>query len=107
MSPLYRLARYRSVIYGRNNCEGVCLIVSMPRSLRSQQWFSGKEYYNFARRAWLRSEGFTADVFENRPVIGICNSWSELNNCNAHLRGVAEAVKRGVWRAGGFPLEFP
>ena len=45
--------------------------------------------------------------FENRPVIGICNSWSELNNCNAHLRIVAEAVKRGVWRAGGFPLEFP
>ena len=79
----------------------------MARSLRSQQWWSGKEYYNFSRRAWLRSEGFTADVFQNRPVIGICNSWSELNNCNAHLRSVAEAVKRGVWRAGGFPLEFP
>src|ERR1700754_4197601 len=79
----------------------------MRRDLRSQQWWSGKEYYNFSRRAWLRSEGFTADVFQNRPVIGICNSWSELNNCNAHLRTVAEAVKRGVWRAGGFPLEFP
>src|SRR6202043_3291603 len=79
----------------------------MPRNLRSQQWWSGKEYYNFSRRAWLRSEGYTADVFQNRPVIGICNSWSELNNCNAHLRTVAEAVKRGVWRAGGFPLEFP
>jgi L-arabonate dehydrase len=77
------------------------------RELRSQSWWNGKEYYNFSRRAWLRSEGFTADVFENRPVIGICNSWSELNNCNAHLRTVAEAVKRGVWRAGGFPLEFP
>jgi L-arabonate dehydrase len=79
----------------------------MKRSLRSQEWWSGKEYYNFSRRAWLRSEGFTADVFQNKPVIGICNSWSELNNCNAHLRGLAEAVKRGVWRAGGFPLEFP
>jgi dihydroxy-acid dehydratase len=79
----------------------------MPRNLRSKEWWSGKEYYNFSRRAWLRSEGFTADVFQNRPVIGICNSWSELNNCNAHLRTVAEAVKRGVWRAGGFPLEFP
>ena len=79
----------------------------MPHKLRSQEWWSGKEYYNFSRRAWLRSEGYTADVFENRPVIGICNSWSELNNCNAHLRNVAEAVKRGVWRAGGFPLEFP
>ncbi len=79
----------------------------IKRELRSKQWWSGKEYYNFSRRAWLRSEGFTADVFQNRPVIGICNSWSELNNCNAHLKTVAEAVKRGVWRAGGFPLEFP
>jgi len=80
---------------------------NMARNLRSQTWWTGKEYYNFSRRAWLRSEGFTADVFQNRPVIGICNSWSELNNCNAHLKTVAEAVKRGVWRAGGFPLEFP
>jgi dihydroxy-acid dehydratase len=79
----------------------------MARELRSQQWWFGKDYYNFTRRAWMRAEGFTADVFENRPVIGICNSWSELNNCNLHLKGVAEAVKRGVWRAGGFPLEFP
>jgi len=79
----------------------------VKKALRSQDWWTGKEYYNFARRAWMRSEGFTPDVFENRPVIGICNSWSELNNCNAHLRTVAEAVKRGVWRAGGFPLEFP
>ena len=75
--------------------------------LRSQDWFQGNEYYNFARRAWLRSEGFNHDVFDGKPVIGICNSWSELNNCNAHLRQVAEAVKRGVWAAGGFPLEFP
>lgn len=78
------------------------------RKLRSQEWWSGnKEYYNFSRRAWLRSEGFNHDVFDGRPVIGICNSWSELNNCNVHLRAVAEAVKRGVWQAGGFPLEFP
>ena len=76
------------------------------RRLRSEEWFQGDEYYNFARRAWLRSEGFNKDVFEGKPVIGICNSWSELNNCNAHLRTVAEAVKRGVWEAGGFPLEF-
>ncbi len=76
--------------------------------LRSQQWWGdSSEYYNFARRAWLRSEGFTRDVFDGRPVIGICNSWSELNNCNLHLRTVAEAVKRGVWAAGGLPLEFP
>src|SRR6188474_2243634 len=77
------------------------------KKLRSQEWWSGQAYENYARRAWLRAEGFPADVFQNKPVIGICNSWSELNNCNAHLRTVAEAVKRGVWAAGGFPLEFP
>src|SRR5262252_8305537 len=76
-------------------------------TLRSQEWFKEPNYESFVRRAWLRAEGFTSDVFQNKPVIGICNSWSELNNCNAHLRTVAEAVKRGVWAAGGFPLEFP
>jgi L-arabonate dehydrase len=75
--------------------------------LRSQEWFTRPDYYGMARRAWLRSEGLNRDVFDGRPVIGICNSWSELNNCNAHLRTVAEAVKRGVWAAGGLPLEFP
>ncbi len=64
-------------------------------------------YYGFSRRAWLRSEGFPADVFDGKPVVGICNSWSELNNCNIHLRDVATAVKRGVIAAGGVPLEFP
>src|SRR5713226_7077521 len=81
--------------------------MNTKRCLRSQEWFHGSEYYNFARRAYLRSEGFDRDVFDGKPVIGICNSWSELNNCNVHLRQVAEAVKRGVWAAGGFPLEFP
>jgi dihydroxy-acid dehydratase len=74
---------------------------------RSQEWFEEPGYYGFSRRAWLRSEGFGGDVFEGKPVIGICNSFSELNNCNVHLRQVAEAVKRGVWAAGGLPLEFP
>jgi len=78
-----------------------------PKSLRSHSWFHGKEYYNFGRRAWLRSEGFGHNIFEDKPIIGICNSWSELNNCNVHLRQLAEAVKRGVWAAGGVPLEFP
>src|SRR5260221_11667906 len=78
------------------------------KKLRSQEWWgSNDDYYSFARRAWMRSEGFAPDAFRGKPVIGICNSWSELNNCNAHLRQVAEAVKRGVWSAGGFPLEFP
>jgi len=81
--------------------------INTDRKLRSQEWYSGQAYENYARRAWLRAEGFPGDVFHNKPVIGICNSWSELNNCNAHLRTVAEAVKRGVWAAGGVPLEFP
>jgi len=78
-----------------------------PKTLRSYQWFAGEEYENFARRAALRSEGLTPEIFSGKPVIGICNSWSELTNCNAHLRQVAESVKRGVWSAGGVPLEFP
>ena len=75
--------------------------------LRSQEWFGRKDKLGFLHRSWLRSEGFPGSVFSGKPVIGICNSWSELTNCNAHLRQVAEAVKRGVWSAGGFPLEFP
>jgi dihydroxy-acid dehydratase len=74
--------------------------------LRSRDWFGKDDRWGMAHRAWLRAEGFSERVFEGKPVIGICNSWSELNNCNAHLRQVAEAVKRGVWEAGGFPLEF-
>jgi len=74
--------------------------------LRSRDWFGKRDRWGVGHRAWLRSEGFTERVFEGKPVIGICNSWSELNNCNAHLRTLAEAVKRGVWEAGGFPLEF-
>ena len=58
-------------------------------------------------RSWMRAQGFAPQVFDGRPVIGIANSWSELTPCNAHLRQVAEAVKRGVWQAGGLPLEFP
>jgi len=75
--------------------------------LRSRNWFEGVSLYSFVHRSWLKAEGFPKSVFEGKPVIGICNSWSETANCNAHLRQVAEAVKRGVWEAGGFPLEFP
>lgn len=75
--------------------------------LRSTAWFAAEGRPGMIYRSWLRAEGFTPEVFDGRPVIGIANSWSELTPCNAHLRGVAEAVKRGVWQAGGFPLEFP
>ena len=75
--------------------------------LRSRDWFGRDDLWGLSHRAYLRAEGFTPQVFDGKPVVGICNSWSELTTCNAHLRQVAEAVKRGVWEAGGFPLEFP
>jgi dihydroxy-acid dehydratase len=78
-----------------------------PQPLRSRNWFGRRDLDGFVHRAWLKAEGFSDAVFDGRPVIGIANSWSELTNCNAHLRQVADAVKRGVWSAGGFPLEFP
>jgi dihydroxy-acid dehydratase len=75
--------------------------------LRSQDWFGRKDKLGTVYRNPMRVEGFSPKVFNNKPVIGICNSWSELTSCNAHLRQVADTVKRGVWAAGGFPLEFP
>lgn len=77
------------------------------KNKRSNEWFQSPGYHGMARRAWLRSEGLPADVFDGKPIVGICNSWSELTNCNAHLRDVAVAVKRGVIAAGGVALEFP
>ena len=76
-------------------------------SRRSQEWFGGTGRNGFIHRSWMRNQGFAPDVFDGRPVIGIATTWSELTPCNAHLRGVADAVKRGVWESGGFPLEFP
>ncbi len=75
--------------------------------LRSAEWWGKQDRDGFIHRSWMRAEGFAPDVFDGRPVIGICNSWSELTSCNVHLRRVAESVKRGVWEAGGWPLEFP
>jgi dihydroxy-acid dehydratase len=75
--------------------------------LRSSEWFERSDLDGFLHRSWLKATGVTNEAFRGRPVIGICNSWSELVNCNVHLRGLAAAVKRGVLQAGGFPLEFP
>jgi dihydroxy-acid dehydratase len=77
------------------------------RVLRSQAWFGGKDKDGFIHRSWMRNQGFPGDVFDGRPVIGICNTWSELTPCNAHFRELAQKVKNGVWEAGGLPLEFP
>ena len=75
--------------------------------LRSQQWFGKKGKDGFIYRAWMKNQGIPSYEFEGKPVIGICNTWSELTPCNAHFKELAESVKRGIWEAGGFPLEFP
>lgn len=77
------------------------------KELRSRGWFGKEGKDGFIYRAWMKNQGFPADEFEGRPVIGICNTFSELTPCNGHFRELAESVKRGVWEAGGFPLEFP
>ena len=75
--------------------------------LRSTRWFGLQDKDGFIHRSWMKNQGFPADLFDGRPVIGICNTWSELVPCNAHFRIIADRVKRGVYEAGGFPLEFP
>ncbi len=79
----------------------------MTKKLRSQEWFGGKDKMGFVHRSWLRNQGYPDDYFRGKPVIGICNTWSELTPCNGHLREIAEVVKRGVLEAGGVPFEFP
>ena len=79
----------------------------MKRRLRSQDWFGKQDKDGFIHRSWLKNQGYPDDMFDGRPVIGICNTWSELTPCNGHFRELAEFVKRGVLEAGGFPLEFP
>ena len=78
------------------------------KKLRSQEWYGRTGKDGFIYRSWMKNQGLPHHLFEGeKPVIGICNTWSELTPCNAHFRDLAEAVKRGVWEAGGFPLEFP
>jgi dihydroxy-acid dehydratase len=76
-------------------------------NLRSQQWFGKTGKDGFIYRAWMKNQGIPDDYFQGKPVIGICNTWSELTPCNAHFRELAEFVKKGVIEAGGFPVEFP
>jgi L-arabonate dehydrase len=77
------------------------------KKLRSADWFGKNGKMGFVHRSWLRNQGYPDDYFRGRPVIGICNTWSELTPCNGHLRDFADVVKRGVLDAGGFPMEFP
>lgn len=77
------------------------------KELRSRDWFGRTGKDGFIYRAWMKNQGFPDDEFEGKPVIGICNTWSELTPCNAHFRELAQSVKQGIWEAGGFPVEFP
>ena len=77
------------------------------KKLRSQGWFGNTGMHGFIYRAWMKNQGIPDDEFQGKPVIGICNTWSELTPCNAHFRELAESVKKGVLQAGGFPVEFP
>ena len=78
-----------------------------PPKRRSHAWFGKQDRDGFVHRSWLKNQGYPHDLLDGRPIIGICNTWSELTPCNGHFRELAEFVKRGVYEAGGFPLEFP
>ena len=77
------------------------------KTRRSQAWYGKLDKDGFIHRSWMKNQGFPDHVFDGRPIIGICNTWSELSPCNSGLRDLAEGVKRGIWEAGGFPVEFP
>ncbi len=79
----------------------------MTKERRSRGWYGKLDKDGFIHRSWMKNQGFPDHAFDGRPVIGICNTWSELTPCNSGLRDLAEGVKRGVWEAGGFPVEFP
>lgn len=79
----------------------------MEKKLRSQQWFGKKGKDGFIYRAWMKNQGIPDYELQGKPVIGICNTWSELTPCNGHFRELAESVKKGIIEAGGFPVEFP
>ena len=81
--------------------------MSKTNNRRSSNWYGKMDKDGFIHRSWMKSQGLPDHVFDGRPIIGICNTWSELTPCNAGLRKLAEGVKRGVWEAGGVPLEFP
>ena len=80
---------------------------NMTKNRRNRAWYGKLDKDGFIHRSWMKNQGFPDHVFDGRPVIGICNTWSELTPCNSGLRDLAEGVKRGVWEAGGFPVEFP
>ena len=81
--------------------------MSEKKPLRSTAWFGTTDKNGFMYRSWMKNQGIPDHAFDGRPIIGICNTWSELTPCNAHFRKIAEHVKKGILEAGGYPVEFP
>src|SRR5690606_22604570 len=115
-SPPFAQHMLRGTFVKRHQGDGhypkVVMNDKKKRVLRSHAWFGNPDSIDSMRgswmhRSWMKNQGYPDDLFDGRPVIGICNTWSELTPCNAHFRELAEFVKRGVYEAGGFPLEFP
>src|SRR6267142_1519923 len=104
-----RTVRFRRARYSISRAAGRPTDMAKKKAtkLRSQSWFGRQDIYGFIYRGWVKNRGVPQDQFDGRPVIGICNTWSELTPCNSHFRALAEHVRAGVLEAGGFPLEFP
>lgn len=81
--------------------------MTTPKKLRSSAWFGTNDKNGFMYRSWMKNQGIPDHEFQGKPIIGICNTWSELTPCNAHFRKIAEHVKKGILEAGGYPVEFP
>src|SRR5574343_1848053 len=92
----------------QKHTEEICMSENDKKvKLRSAEWFGTQDKNGFMYRSWMKNQGIPDHEFQGKPVIGICNTWSELTPCNAHFRKLAEPVKRGIREAGGFPVEFP
>src|SRR5690606_40241861 len=94
----------RTFNYCKKNKIFLAITISIMAKYRSQNWFGKQGKDGFIYRAWMKNQGIPSHEFDGRPIIGICNTWSELTPCNAHFRELAESVKRGVSEAGGFPV---
>src|SRR5258706_1492229 len=104
-----RIVRFRPARYSISRVAGRPTDMAKKKTpaLRSQSWFGRQDIYGFIYRGWVKNRGVPQDQFDGRPVIGICNTWSELTPCNTHFRALAEHARNGILEAGGFPLEFP
>ena len=78
-----------------------------PEDLRSHKWFGVDDLRSFGHRSRVKQMGYSREDWSGKPIIGIINTWSEINSCHTHFRQRAEEIKRGVWQAGGFPIEMP